>query len=89
VVIVGVIFALVFIVIVIVGRSQIDGVQQHSRDMRIDLRQNIARTAQGLFGGVPGTDHEDDRIGPNRPRVLSKPFHLRHLIAEIDALLSQ
>src|SRR5204863_8238463 len=26
---------------------------------------------------------------PKRPRVLAKPFHLRHLIAEIDALLSQ
>lgn len=24
----------------------------------------------------------------HRPRILAKPFHLRHLIAEIDALLS-
>ena len=32
---------------------------------------------------------QDDRLGPRRPRVLSKPFHLRHLIAEVEALLSQ
>jgi two-component system cell cycle response regulator CpdR len=25
----------------------------------------------------------------NRPRVLAKPFHLRHLIEEIEALLSE
>jgi DNA-binding response OmpR family regulator len=31
----------------------------------------------------------DEGFTPKRPRVLAKPFHLRHLIAEIDALLSQ
>ena len=30
-----------------------------------------------------------DRLAPHRPRVLAKPFHLRHLIAEIEALLAQ
>ena len=30
-----------------------------------------------------------DGFTPHPPRVLAKPFHLRHLIAEIDALLSQ
>ena len=32
---------------------------------------------------------QDDRFAPHRPRILAKPFHLRHLIAEIDALLSR
>jgi len=32
---------------------------------------------------------QSDRLAPHRPRILTKPFHLRHLIAEIDALLSQ
>jgi two-component system cell cycle response regulator CpdR len=31
----------------------------------------------------------DEDFTPKRPRVLAKPFHLRHLIAEIEALLSQ
>jgi two-component system, cell cycle response regulator CpdR len=32
---------------------------------------------------------QNDRLARHRPRILAKPFHLRHLIAEIDALLSQ
>ena len=29
----------------------------------------------------------DAGFGANRPRVLAKPFHLRHLIDEVEALL--
>ncbi len=29
----------------------------------------------------------DERLAAHRPRILAKPFHLRHLIAEIDALM--
>jgi len=32
---------------------------------------------------------QDDGVAPYRPRILAKPFHLRHLIAEIDAFLAQ
>jgi two-component system cell cycle response regulator CpdR len=32
---------------------------------------------------------QDQRLASQRPRVLAKPFHLRHLISEIEALLSQ
>jgi two-component system, cell cycle response regulator CpdR len=32
---------------------------------------------------------QEDRAAPNQPRILAKPFHLRHLIAEIEALLAQ
>src|SRR6188474_1874022 len=32
---------------------------------------------------------QDDRIAPHRSRVVAKPFHLRHLIAEIEVLLAQ
>jgi len=31
--------------------------------------------------------HEAD-MAPNRPRILAKPFHLRRLIEEVDALLT-
>ena len=31
----------------------------------------------------------DDHFAPYRSRMLTKPFHLRHLIAEIEALLAQ
>jgi two-component system cell cycle response regulator CpdR len=30
---------------------------------------------------------EQDLMSSNRPRVLAKPFHLRHLIDEIEAML--
>jgi two-component system cell cycle response regulator CpdR len=39
--------------------------------------------------GFAAVTLQSDRLAPHRPRVLTKPFHLRHLIAEIDALLSQ
>jgi two-component system, cell cycle response regulator CpdR len=39
--------------------------------------------------GFAAVTVQNDRLGLHRPRILAKPFHLRHLIAEIDALLSQ
>jgi two-component system cell cycle response regulator CpdR len=39
--------------------------------------------------GFAAVAMQDDRLAPHQPRILSKPFHLRHLIAEIEALLAQ
>lgn len=30
---------------------------------------------------------QDNIFSANKPRVMAKPFHLRHLIAEVEALL--
>jgi len=59
----------------------------------IELARRMTARQPGLrvmfITGFAAVALQDDRLAPNRPRVLSKPFHLRHLIAEIDALLSQ
>jgi two-component system cell cycle response regulator CpdR len=56
----------------------------------IELAQRMAAHHPGIrvmfitgFAGVAVADE----LAPQRTRVLAKPFHLRHLIAEIDALL--
>ena len=59
----------------------------------IELARRLAQTQPGIrvmfITGFAAVAMQDDRLAPHRPRVLSKPFHLRHLIAEIEALLSQ
>jgi two-component system cell cycle response regulator CpdR len=62
----------------------IDGIELARR---MSARQPSIRVM--FITGFAAVAMQDDRIGPNRPRVLSKPFHLRHLIAEIEALLAQ
>ena len=37
--------------------------------------------------GFAAVAMREEGLSPNRPRVLAKPFHLRHLIEEIEALL--
>jgi two-component system cell cycle response regulator CpdR len=59
----------------------------------IELARRVAAQQPGIrvmfITGFAAVALQDDRLAPHRPRVLTKPFHLRHLIAEIEALLSQ
>ena len=59
----------------------------------IELARRMAIRQPGMrimfITGFAAVALQDDRLAPRRPRVLAKPFHLRHLIAEIEALLSQ
>lgn len=58
----------------------------------IELARRMTARQPGIrvmfITGFAAVALRDDRFAPHRPRVLSKPFHLRHLIAEIDAMLS-
>ena len=62
----------------------IDGVEL-ARQMTV--RQPGIRVM--FITGFAAVAVQDTRFVRDRPRLLAKPFHLRHLIAEIDALLSQ
>jgi two-component system cell cycle response regulator CpdR len=59
----------------------------------IELARRMTARQPGIrvmfITGFAAVAMQDDRLAPQRPRVLSKPFHLRHLIAEIEALLAQ
>jgi len=59
----------------------------------IELARRMAARQPGIrvmfITGFAAVALQDDRLAPHRPRVLAKPFHLRHLIAEIEALLAQ
>ena len=57
----------------------------------IELARHVSTRQPGIrvmfiTGFAAVTLHEEE-LRPNRPRVLAKPFHRRHLIAEIEALL--
>jgi len=62
----------------------IDGVELARR---MAARQPKLRVM--FITGFAAVTVQTDRLAPHRPRILTKPFHLRHLIAEIDALLAQ
>jgi two-component system, cell cycle response regulator CpdR len=57
------------------------------------LARRIAARQPGIkvmfITGFAAVALQDESFGAHRPKMLAKPFHLRHLIAEIDALLSQ
>ena len=59
----------------------------------IELARRVSARQPGIrvmfITGFAAVAVEGEGFTPKRPRVLAKPFHLRHLIAEIDALLSQ
>ena len=59
----------------------------------IELARRVAARQPGVrimfITGFAAVALQDDRFAPLRSRLLTKPFHLRHLIAEIEALLSQ
>lgn len=57
----------------------------------IELARRVGRLQPGIrvmfITGFAGVAMREEGLTPNRPRVLAKPFHLRHLIDEIEALL--
>ena len=59
----------------------------------IELARRLAERQPELrimfITGFAAVALPDDRLAPRRTPILTKPFHLRHLIAEIEALLSQ
>ena len=59
----------------------------------IELARRMAARQPGIrvmfITGFAAVAMQDDGVAPYRPRILAKPFHLRHLIAEIDAMLAQ
>lgn len=59
----------------------------------IELARRVAARQPGIrvmfITGFAAVALQDEGFGGQRPRVLAKPFHLRHLIAEIQALLTQ
>jgi two-component system cell cycle response regulator CpdR len=59
----------------------------------IELARRMAARQPGIrvmfITGFAAVALQDDGFAPHPPRVLAKPFHLRHLIAEIEALLAQ
>ena len=58
----------------------------------IELARRMTARQPGIrvmfITGFAAVAVQDDRLAPHRSRILAKPFHLRHLIAEIAALLS-
>jgi two-component system cell cycle response regulator CpdR len=58
----------------------------------LELARRMAARQPGIrvmfITGFAVVAVQDDRLAPHRPRIPARPFHLRHLIAEIDALLS-
>jgi two-component system cell cycle response regulator CpdR len=63
---------------------EMDGIELAQKASAIDPSIRVM-----FITGFAAVALQDDRLAPHRPRVLTKPFHLRHLIAEIEALLSQ
>jgi two-component system, cell cycle response regulator CpdR len=58
----------------------------------IQLAREVAQLQPGIrvmfiTGFAAVAMREQDLMSSNRPRVLAKPFHLRHLIDEIEAIL--
>src|SRR5271167_294630 len=48
------ILALIFVVVVIIRRTQVDGIEQHADHFGVHLGQKVAGAAERLFGGLPG-----------------------------------
>ena len=57
----------------------------------IELARKVAQLQPGIrimfITGFAAVAMREENLIPNRPKVLAKPFHLRHLIEEIEALL--
>ena len=57
----------------------------------IELARKVCEQQPGIrimfITGFAAVVMREDSWLSNRPRVLAKPFHLRHLIEEIEALL--
>ena len=59
----------------------------------IELARRVTARQPGIrvmfITGFAAVVLQEGEIGGSRPRVLAKPFHLRHLIAEVENLLGQ
>ena len=59
----------------------------------IELARQVTARHPGIkvmfITGFAPVALQDEGFGAHQPRILAKPFHLRHLIAEIEALLLQ
>jgi two-component system cell cycle response regulator CpdR len=59
----------------------------------VELAKRVAARQPGIrvmfITGFAAVALQDEGFKPKSPRILAKPFHLRHLISEIEALLSQ
>ena len=59
----------------------------------IELARRVTALQPGIrvmfITGFAAVALHEAETAPNRPRVLAKPFHLRRLIEEVEALLSQ
>jgi|SRR5882672_7493993 len=57
----------------------------------IELARKVGQRQPGIrimfITGFAAVAMREEIMSPHRPRVLAKPFHLRHLIEEIEALL--
>jgi two-component system cell cycle response regulator CpdR len=57
----------------------------------IELARQVTARQPGIrvmfITGFAAVALRDEGFRPNLPRVLAKPFHLRHLISEVEALL--
>jgi two-component system cell cycle response regulator CpdR len=57
----------------------------------IELARKVGQLQPGIhimfITGFAAVVMREEGLTPNRPRVLAKPFHLRHLIDEVEALL--
>src|ERR1700721_574219 len=53
------VFSLIFVIIVIIRRRQIYGVQEHAGHVSIDLHQYIPSAAECLFRRLTGANHQD------------------------------
>ena len=57
----------------------------------IELARRVGQLQPGIrimfITGFAAVALREEGLARNRPRVLAKPFHLRHLIDEIEAIL--
>jgi two-component system cell cycle response regulator CpdR len=57
----------------------------------IELARQVSARQPGIrvmfITGFAAVTYQEEPVRANRPRVLAKPFHLRHLISEVEALL--
>src|SRR5437763_15363125 len=55
-------FSLIFVIVGVIRRIEIDGIQQDARDPRVHLRQAVARSAQRRLRGLRRTYHQHPGI---------------------------
>ena len=59
----------------------------------IELARRVSEEQPGIkimfITGFAAVVMQDESLGPSKPRVVAKPFHLRHLIDEIQNLMTQ